>query len=252
MKKAWDGILEEGSDVSPAGEPGGLKGRNRLLLDSERAFTLLELTISLVLLGVIVLVILGAMRLGHRSVESGEKRIEAIERIRTSMNIVNSQIQSEIPLTWDDNGEKKFYFLGQASTMQFATNYSIWGGEKGYVIARYSVEPESGGGYSLTAAENIIGMDNRRTTQLFKKFEAIYFEYFYRDPTEEEGKWVEEWPDATTTPTKVKLHLVHGGKDFSLIIPMRTPGLLTGTSTVPNAPTPTIETVAPDQREFVQ
>ena len=212
--------------------PSGAKATGsaaRALLGSETAFTLLELTISLVLIGIIVLIILGAMRLGYRSVDSGERKIEALERLRSSMTIVNSQIQSEIPLTWDDDGEKKFYFSGDREALQFATNYSIWGGQTGYVVVKYTVESDDRGRYSLAASENIIGTERSRETRLFEGLDAIYFEYFYKDPTEEQGNWTDQWPDTTTTPDKVKLHLVHGEKDFSIIIPMRTPGVLTGT-----------------------
>jgi general secretion pathway protein J len=198
----------------------------RAVLGSEAAFTLLELTISLVMIGIIVLIILGAMRLGFRSVDSGERRIETLERLRTSMTIVNSQIQSEIPLTWDDNGEKKFYFSGDRESLQFATNYSIWGGQTGYVVVSYTVEADDDGKYSLAASENIVGTESSRETRLFKGLDSIYFEYFYKDPTEEQGDWVDQWPDGATTPEKVRLQLVHGEKNFSIIIPMRTPGSL--------------------------
>ena len=72
-----------------------------LILNSRRGFTLLELIISITLLGIIVLVTVGAMRLGSRSVDSGEKRIASLERIKSSLNIIESQIQSEVPLTYD-------------------------------------------------------------------------------------------------------------------------------------------------------
>lgn len=223
---------------NPAEEANAAMGRKLAILNSERAFTLLELTISLVMIGIIVLIILGAMRLGLRAVDSGERRIDALERLRTSMNIVNFQIQSEIPLTWDDDGEKKFYFSGDRGSMQFATNYSIWGGQKGYVVVTYTVEPVNSGKYSLAASEHIVGTENSRATWLFNAFDSIYFEYFYKDPTEENGSWVDNWTDTTTTPGKVKLHLVHGGRDFSMIIPMRTPGVITTSPQNPAVPAP--------------
>jgi general secretion pathway protein J len=207
----------------------GYRGQNSAApaaLRSEAAFTLLELTISLMMIGIIVLIILGAMRLGFRSVDSGERRIEILERLRTSMTIVNSQIQSEIPLTWDDNGDKKFYFSGERESLQFATNYSIWGGQTGYVVVKYGVEADDNGKYSLTASENIVGTENSRETRLFEGLDSVYFEYFYKDPTEEQGNWVDKWPDTMNTPDKVRLTLARGEKDFSIIIPMRTPGTL--------------------------
>jgi prepilin-type N-terminal cleavage/methylation domain-containing protein len=191
---------------------------------SESGFTLLELIVAFAILGFIVLIIAGAMRLGIHSVDSGEKRINSLERLRTSLNIVDSQVQSETPLTKDDNGEKKLYFQGGRDSMQFATNYSIWGGQTGYVVVSYKVEPDGEGKQALAASENVIGVDVQRDTNLFTGMDSIYFEYFYKGPTDEKGSWVDTWTDDTSVPGKVKLHLVQGQEDFSLIIPMRTPG----------------------------
>jgi hypothetical protein len=57
--------------------------------------------------------------------------------------------------------------------------------------------------------------------KLLDNFDEIYFEYFYKDPTEEEGKWVEEWTDTANIPEKIRLHLVSGQRDLSFIIPVR-------------------------------
>jgi general secretion pathway protein J len=195
-------------------------------------FTLLELIISIALIGLIVLIITGALRLGFRSIDSGERKIESIERIRSSLNIIDSQIQSELPLTYfNEDGENKYFFKGEEALMQFPTNYSIWGGERGYVIATYRVETGMDGKQALYVSEHFIGIDYKRDTKLFDSFERIYFEYFYKDPTEEEGNWVNEWTDDTSIPEKVMLHLIDGRRDFSMIIPYRSRGVLSTTST---------------------
>ncbi|MEJ2697492.1 MAG: prepilin-type N-terminal cleavage/methylation domain-containing protein [Candidatus Sulfobium sp.] len=206
-----------------AGNPGnGYFGRP--VLGSEGGFTLLELVVAFAILGFIVVIIAGAMRLGIRSVDSGEKRIDSLERLRTSLNILDSQVQSETPLTKDDNGEKKLYFQGERDSMQFATNYSIWGGQTGYVVVNYRVEADADGKQALAASENVIGIDEERDTRLFTGMDSIYFEYFYKGPTDEKGSWIDTWTDDTGIPEKVKVHLVQGRQDFSLIIPMRTFG----------------------------
>ena len=185
-------------------------------------FTLLELMISFVIIGIIVVIIASAMKLGLQAVDKGENKIDSLERIRTSMNIVESQIQSMTPLTYDDNGEKKRYFAGAADSLQFSTNYSIWGGERGYAVVSYTVETDGDGKQTLKASENVVGMENSREATLMKSFDKIYFEYFYKGPTDEKGKWVEKWDDDINFPEKMKLHLVYGGSDFSMIIPIRT------------------------------
>ena len=193
---------------------------------SRAGFTILELTISIALIGLIVLIMVGAMRLGIRSIDSGEKKIESLERTRSSLNILDSQIQSQIPLTYDDEGIKKYYFVGDRELLQFATNYSIWGGQKGYVVVTYKIYSDNSGKQILYASENVIGLDNNREVRLSGTFDKIYFEYFYKDPTEEEGKWIEQWADDVNIPEKVRVHLVEGTRDLSLIIPMRVRGSL--------------------------
>jgi prepilin-type N-terminal cleavage/methylation domain-containing protein len=200
---------------------------SKLVLRGDYGFTLLELMISFAILGIIIVIIIGALRLGLRSVDSGEKRMQSINRFRTSLNIIDSQIQSEIPLTYvDEDANTKYYFKGEREFMQFSTNYSIWGGEKGYVIVTYTVEHSENGNEVLYASENLVGVDAKRDTKLFDNFENIYFEYFFKDPTEEEGKWVDQWTDDTNIPEKVKLHLIKGTRDLSLIIPFRARGSL--------------------------
>ena len=188
---------------------------------SRSGFTLIELTISIALIGIIILVVAGTLRLGYRSVEAGEKRIESLERIRSSLNIVDAQIQSFVPLSYDDQGETKYYFKGDRGLMQFSTNYSIWGGEKGYVIATYTITTADNGKQVLSAAETIVGMGSGRETKLFTNFDTISFAYFFKDPTEEEGKWVDQMTEENGLPEKVALRLTEGARDFTMVIPLR-------------------------------
>jgi prepilin-type N-terminal cleavage/methylation domain-containing protein len=202
---------------------------HKLGVSNDAGFTLLELTISIMLIGIIVLIVVGAMRLGMRSVESGERKIDAFERAQSSLNIIDSQIQSFVPLSYvSEDGTSKYYFKGERESMEFSTNYSIWGGERGYVTATYSVRTEESGRQVLYASENVVGMEGTRETRLFDSFERIYFEYFYKEPTAQEGQWVDQWTDETSTPKKVKLHFIEGPNDLSMIIPFRVKGTASG------------------------
>ncbi len=208
--------------------PGQLPLRN-----DDRGFTLLELLISFAILGIIVVIIASAMKVGIQAVGKGEQKIASIERLRTSLNVVEAQIQSQSGLTYDDNGERKRYFKGDRESMQLSTNYSLWGGDKGYAVVSYNVETDRDGKQSLKANETVIGMDNPRETTLFSLMDKIYFEYFYKGPTDEKGSWVEAWTDDVMIPEKVKLHIVSGERDFSIIIPLRTASSQNATSTPP-------------------
>ncbi|TAN42732.1 MAG: prepilin-type N-terminal cleavage/methylation domain-containing protein [Nitrospirae bacterium] len=197
-------------------------GRADLTASREAGFTLLELMISFAIIALIVVAIAGSIRLAQHSMESGEKKADALERTRVSFTIINSQIQSQAPLTYVDDAKQKFYFEGDRETLQLSTNYSIWGREKGFVVVRYRVESDSRGKKTLLASEKTIGLDNSRETSLFTGFDTIFFEYFFKEPAAEQGTWIEKWTEETSVPEKIRLNLVMDRKDYSMIIPMRT------------------------------
>lgn len=205
----------------------GLRTREAAVVRTRGGFTLLELLISFALLGIIVAIMASSLRLGFRTVASGESKVDAIERFRSSVGIIDAQIQSLCPLTFDDQGERKLMFTGGRESLTFPTNYSIWGGEKGYVMVRYTVDTDTTGKRFITATENMIGSEGARAARLFNPVDDIYFEYFYKGPTDEKGSWVDAWDETKTTPEKIRVHLVDGAQEIVWIIPARTVGSIT-------------------------
>lgn len=189
-------------------------------------FTLLELLISMTLLVVIVVITMGAMRIGSQSVAAGERKMEAQERFRTVLSIMDAQIQSQVPLTYDEGGSRKYYFRGDGKSLRFSTNYSIWGGQKGYVVVEYRVEADNTGKEILYASEQIPGIEGRQESRLIEAT-RISFEYFYKDPTEEQGKWLEALAEGTLIPEKIRFHVARKSENLSLVFPVRVGGAMT-------------------------
>jgi len=187
----------------------------------EKGFTLLELVIAITLVATIILIVTGAVRLGYRSINSGERKMENLERFRASLMILNAQIQSGVPLNYDDNGSKRLYFEGSRDYMRLSTNYSIWGGRKGFVVVSYKIQLEENGTATMYASESLVGTTGIRQTRLLKDLDQIYFEYFYRDSVDEAGEWVDQWTDDTKTPERVRIWLVSGNRQIAIVIPMR-------------------------------
>jgi prepilin-type N-terminal cleavage/methylation domain-containing protein len=197
-----------------------------LCAPDEQGFTLLELLASLALIGIIVAVMAGSLRYSLEAVERGENKIRTIERMRNAVNIVDSQIQSHIPLEIEEEGEQRFYFQGRRDYMQFMTNYSIWGGKRGHVAVSYSVQDKADGGQSLTASEHMISTSVKKKITLFDHLNAIHFEYLSRDLTDGSTNWIEVWDDDFTLPEKVRLTVNNREKVLSVIIPIRSRGSL--------------------------
>jgi len=207
---------------------------NAKLSINNRGYTLLELLLSISLIVIIVAIAGGAIRLGYRSSDAGEKRINSLERFRSSFRIMDAQLQSEIPLTREGENGREFYFKGDEKTLQFSTNYSVWDGRRGYVMALYRIEPDGYGKQVMHISENTIGSEVRRETRLFDALDEVSFEYFKKDALNE-GSWMPEWTETNDIPQKVRVHLAQGTKKYSVIIPMRAAGTLIKAATVVSA-----------------
>jgi hypothetical protein len=116
----------------------------------------------------------------------------------------------------------QYLFEGKKDSIRFASNYSLMGGQKGYVIVTYRIEVGTNEKRTLFAQENTIGMENQKEVKLLEGFDDIHFEYFFKEATDEQGNWVEEWTDTATLPGKVRIHLAWGNQQIALIVPMRT------------------------------
>jgi general secretion pathway protein J len=221
-----------GSDSSAAGGGDPRQARTGVsILDGNSAqsgFTLLELLVSIVLIGMIVAIVGAAMRLGYRTLDKGEKKTEMQERFKVSLSLMDAQIQSAIPLkttgetTEGLEGINQYLFEGRKDSIKFASNYSLMGGQKGYVIVAYRVETGTNDKRTLFAQENTVGMENQKDVKLLEGFDDIHFEYYFKEAAVEQGSWVEEWTDTATLPEKVRIHLAWGNQQISLLVPMRT------------------------------
>ncbi|MEW6332824.1 MAG: prepilin-type N-terminal cleavage/methylation domain-containing protein [Thermodesulfobacteriota bacterium] len=187
----------------------------------ENGFTLLELLISMTLFLLVIVILGGALRLGFRSISAAERKMDVLERYRTSRSIVMAQLQSSAPLTYDDqDGARKLYLKGDAANLQFATNQSIWGGERGCVIVSYRLETGSDGTLILYASERSAGREEVQETRLFDDLKTLSFSYFGREVTDEEGKWSDEWSDNTRYPEQIKVSLSRDGGAGELRVPL--------------------------------
>ncbi|HTZ38790.1 MAG TPA: hypothetical protein VMB77_01435 [Syntrophales bacterium] len=186
-------------------------------------FTLLELLLSMAVLMLIVVFATGALYLGSRSVAQGDARMEYLERLRMSLSTLRAQIESQIPIRIEEDGNKRFIFKGDAKTLRLATAYSAWGSETGPVIVTYSVEDDGRGRKLLKVSEVLSGTETKRETILLDASE-ITFEYETVNPAEPAAQWGESWTEADVIPTRVRFSLAEGKRSFVLIVPTHTQG----------------------------
>jgi len=103
------------------------------LRESNQGFTLLELILSLGIIGFIVTIALGAIRLGASAQETGQLKIDTFQRLRLIQNQLGQKIKSNYPVfifqkktvfaskNSEKNTEKILSFEGKSNSLRFVT-----------------------------------------------------------------------------------------------------------------------------------
>lgn len=170
-------------------------------------FTLLELLISLTIMGLIVVVVFGAFRVGIRAWEKGEKDVETHQRQRIVLNLIKRQLASIFVHTVGNGDRRPFFLKGDKKSMEFLSNTSIMpGNQSGLVYARYVVRPEDEGekerlgfyekNFALQDKEKMEDLNEEDFLMLISDVHSIGFEYLKGQDGEEILEWEETWdPD---------------------------------------------------------
>lgn len=185
---------------------------------SDVGSTLIELLISITLVGLILVIIMGAFRIGIRAWETGERDVEDFQRQQIVLSILKRQMASvcwrPIPL----EGEAPFVFNGSPDVLDFISTAAIVpGNDLGSVRVSYRVvQGEAQDRVSLEMAERnfltggmtqpIEMLDVEAIHLLLADVYDIRFEYLPKSGDGQETQWQPDWTEAATAglPAAVK------------------------------------------------
>lgn len=171
-----------------------------------QAFTLVEVMVTLTILGFVILMIFGVFRLGIAAWEKGESTKEGYQRTRISTQLISQQMKSAIPYKIkSQKAEGDFLaFEGTARSLKFVSTLSLKSRKPSgliYVIYEFQ-EGQPGGGRFLIYERRAINknfMDESPSEEakvpLFEGLADMRLEYYQEEDPEKDraGGWVEEW-----------------------------------------------------------
>ncbi len=179
----------------PGIHPGNLSG-----------FTLLEVIVTLTILGFILLMVSGTFRLGLSSWERGDVIKEDYQKIRMVSQLISRQIKSAIPYRIKTEKAEGNYlaFDGKAHSLRFVSALPIKARRpEGFVYVVYQFKDEGGKkGRFVLYEEKALNKDffeedlkEDSAVTLFEGISQIRFEYYREADTEKnrQEEWVEEW-----------------------------------------------------------
>ena len=229
-------------------------------------FTLVEVMVTLAILGLILLVIFGAFRLGLSAWDKGEFIKEEYQKVRISSQIISRQFKSIVPYKIKSQKADADYlaFEGKPRYVRFVSAFSLKARQpEGLVYAIYEFrDGGSEGGRLVLYEQRALNKDfmeeppaEELAVALFEGITDVRFEYYQEADLEKNltGGWEEEWNtrDKKELPKALKMIVIpkkgEGGKEetpFTILTPIpsyryeavKLTGSKGGTPQTPQAP----------------
>ncbi len=212
----------------------------------QQGFTLLELLIALALIGLMTVLLFGALRFSGKAWASTEQRTERDAGIRLVYQYLADRMEQARPVSAyvESEGEQVFFFIGQEDAMEFVSPmpahlgsgglYIIRlqglgsGSKKKLLLSRWLFHPEVLGGAKsmpqwrpLLAGADAAGEEDPAMrayyseTSLVDELKEMKVSYFgVNDPKEKTGDWWDDWKDRKYLPWLVRIQIKDSKGDW--------------------------------------
>jgi len=181
-------------------------------------FTLLELTIALVLLALMAAMMFGSLSFAGRSWDGGEAKAAQVNEMRQTEEFLRGQLGSQFPLRAKKVAEFPLRFAGERNEMRYASALPSRVAEGGVYYFRLAVVRE--GDKSLLVQDRVIpepgALDepdfrDALRSVLAEGIAELKISYFGRDPGAADAdapSWRDKWDDKQRLPLLVRIDVV--------------------------------------------
>ena len=178
-----------------------------------KGFTLLELLVAITVLGVLMSLAFGALRIGSRSLSTGINRADLNEEMRATSDFLRRQFAQLTTMTWNDGVEEKIVFGGNPNSVIFVAPAPEASPGAGLVVVRITtVRVDDAIDIQVGVAPFDPGNDqwNARSsiaeTRLARNLADATISYYGLQDKLGEAKWHDEWRnDAIRFPDAVRV-----------------------------------------------
>jgi general secretion pathway protein J len=175
----------------------------------ERGFTLLELLITLALLGLLTLALFGSLRFGTRVWAASESTTETAEDIRDAQGQLAGIVASAYPkLLTPDASHAAVDFAGEPQSLRLLAPDASQPGAMAHTTIATREDP-SGLALVVMREPELAAAPARISTQvLLTGVRNFALGYFGREKDEDKPAWHDSWREQTRLPSLVRIRVV--------------------------------------------
>lgn len=176
-------------------------------------FTLIEMLVSLGLLGLVSVMIVEGLAAGTRIVAKSDARIVAGETVEAAQSLVRARLERLLPLTRFDSSQPFADLEGTADSLKFLAPPADSQGPSPPRRFRLLVSPQ---GDLVLASINAFASDDEpryRRDVLLRGVRRLDISYFGPAPVTAGRYWQDSWSQRSAPPLAIRLRLVFAPGD---------------------------------------
>lgn len=213
-----------------------MPSNNRGQSSRQAGFTLLELLISITLLGLMLVLLFGGLRLGVRSWDAVQQQVDNLNTVRSVESFLRREMARAYPYRWKSLATQRVAFLGARNKISFVAQLPSRIGDGGLYAVSLELE-QSGKGKRLVWRQVPLNTQAQDFSALVQAPEMvlaeaelgavddIWLSYFGQDSDGATPRWVDSWEASARLPMLIRIQVkfVNGSEwpDF-VVAPMLT------------------------------
>jgi general secretion pathway protein J len=182
--------------------------------DKSGGFTLLEMLMAIVLLGLLLAGAYSGIQTSVRAMHAGERLIERIDRVRTVQEFLRHQLTRILPISYAQTEAKTYTFEGERDFMRFVAPMPGYLSHGGPYVQTLALVRGSSGMSLVFSGTMLNGFDwqeekksEREPVVLIDHIGDGNFSYRALDDQGQLAPWSTRWDDPSITPLLVRVEL---------------------------------------------
>ena len=182
---------------------------------AEAGFTLIEVMVSLAIVGLIMTFMFSGLSVGMDTWERGSGKIREIENRARVEGLIRRQLSLASPMEFEGDDGAGILFAGDNRRLEFVAAYSLIDGAVQARKIHYAVEDGGFLYYEQFLFDHEPDEITNRGGQLLAQLQDVEFRYLGSD---RDGKlrWIDEWESGTGLPGAVQVRI----DDDYVVVPL--------------------------------